>query len=98
MLYLKGSFVGVRPHMNSEGGRVGELLRTELAGETARGVSFAHRTAAVRQKMFPQRRAGGESSSARGKRTTQWRLTRVREPVQVESILSDAAVAAHIAL
>lgn len=98
MLYLKGSFIGVRPQMNRKGRRVGELLSTELASEASRGVSFAQRAAAVRHEVFPQRRAGGESPSARGERTTQWRLTRVREPMKVETVLSDASVAAHITL
>lgn len=70
MLYLKGSFIGVSPHMNGEGGRVGKLFPTELASKAAWGVSFAQRTAAVRNKMFPQGRAGGEAASAWGERTS----------------------------
>lgn len=41
MRALKGSLVGVRSHVNGEGGRVGKLLPAELAGEPAWGISFA---------------------------------------------------------
>lgn len=95
---LKGSFIGVRSQVNRECGRVGEFLSTELAGEPAWNAFLAQRATAMRHKVFPQCRAGGEASSAGCERAPQRRLTSVGEPVQVKTILSDTAVAAHITL
>lgn len=98
--YLIGSLAGVGAHVQPEGGGVGEALPAVLAAERpGRGAgALEGQPAAVGQHMLLQGSAGGEAPSARAEWAAQGCLARVRQPVQIQALLGDAAVAAHVTL
>lgn len=84
----------MRPHVHLEGGVVGELLVAVLAAEARPVLGLAERALEVGEHVLLQGRVGGEAAATRPHRALEGRLARVREPVEVQTLLGHAAVAA----
>lgn len=84
--------------MHCKRGRVCKLLSAEFASIATGGGTFAHRATTVRQDVLGQSGAGGEAPPAGCEWAAQGRLAGVGESVQVQAVLRDAAVAAHVTL
>lgn len=88
----------MRPHVHLEGGVVGELLVAVLAAEARPVLGLADRPLEVGEHVLLQGGVAGEAAAARPHRALEGRLAGVREPVQVQTLLGHAAVAAQVAL
>lgn len=94
---LKGPLIGMRPHVNTEGGIVGKFLVANLALEARPAFGLAERSLEVGQHVLLQGAVGGKSAAARPHRALEGRLTCVGQPVEVEALLGHAAMAAEVA-
>lgn len=88
----------MRPHVHLEGGVVGELLVAVLAAEARPVFGLAERALEVGEHVLLQGGIGGEAPAAWPHRAFEGRLARVREPVEVQTLLGHAAVATQVAL
>lgn len=95
---LKGPLIGVDPHVDVEGGGIGKVLPTDLAVEPLGAAALPQSPLAVGHNVLPQGRAGGEAPSAGGQRAAQGGLTRMGEPMEVQTLLGHTAMTTHITL
>lgn len=101
--HLIGPLPRVNPQVDAERGGGGEILPTMLAvegaglGGRALGVRVVGRLA-VGEDVLLQGGAGGEAPSAGHQGAAEGRLPGVGQPVEVQPLLRDAAVATHVTL
>lgn len=81
------------PHVNSEGGIIGEILVANLTAEAGSGFGLAECSLEMRQHMLLQGAVGGKSAAARPHRAFERRLARVGQPMEVEALLGHTAMA-----